>query len=92
MTASILKNEIEVRHNIRPDVGKEFITFDIPNGWDDVKGLVRKFLFTIIRSSVSPVGIPITIIVYLPSLSVRKSRRQNLINKFPNGFPDLKSN
>ena len=44
MTASILKNEIEVRYSIRPDVGKEFITFDIPNGWDDVKRISKKIL------------------------------------------------
>lgn len=51
----------------------------------------RKFLFTIIRSSVSPVGILILIIVYLPSLSVRKSRRQSLINKFDSSNVKLKS-
>ena len=44
MTASILKNEIEVRHSIRPEVGREFITFDIPNGWDDVKKICKKIL------------------------------------------------
>lgn len=44
MTATIAKNEIEVRHSIRPDIGKEFITFDIPNGWDDVQKICKKIL------------------------------------------------
>jgi hypothetical protein len=44
MDASILENKISVRHSIRPDVGREFITFDIPNGWDDVKKICKKVL------------------------------------------------
>ena len=44
MKATIAKNEIEVRYSIRPEVGREFITFDIPNGWDDVKKISKKVL------------------------------------------------
>lgn len=44
MKAIICPSEIEVRHSILPDVGREFITFDIPNGWDDVKKIHKKIL------------------------------------------------
>lgn len=51
--ARIVPNEIKVSHDIRPDVNREFLTIDVPNGWDDVekiKGKVlefdgRKFVF-----------------------------------------------
>lgn len=42
-TSSILANEIAVRHSVRPDVGREFLSFDI-TGWDDVKPLTKKVL------------------------------------------------
>jgi hypothetical protein len=35
---------VPVRHSIRPDVNREFITFDIENGWDDVKKIHKKIL------------------------------------------------
>jgi len=44
MKATIVPNEIEVRHSVRPDVGREFLTFDVPNGWDDVKKICKKVL------------------------------------------------
>jgi hypothetical protein len=44
MKATFAQNEIEVRYSVRPDVGKEFISFDIPNGWDDVKKISKKIL------------------------------------------------
>ena len=43
MNASIAPNEIAVRHSIRPDVHREFISFDI-DGWDDVKKVCKKVL------------------------------------------------
>jgi hypothetical protein len=44
MTATISDREIPVRHSVRPDVNREFITFSVPNGWDDVKKVCRKVL------------------------------------------------
>lgn len=44
MIATISKNEVPVKHSIRPDVGREFLTVDCPNGWDDVKKLTKKVL------------------------------------------------
>jgi len=44
MTATIAQNEIEVVHSIRPDVGREFLTVKVPNGWDDCKKIVNKVL------------------------------------------------
>lgn len=41
--ATVVPNEISVRHSVRPDVGREFITFDI-EGWDDVKKVCKKVL------------------------------------------------
>lgn len=44
-TATILPaNEIAVRHSVREEVGKEFLQFDIPNGWEDVKKISKKIL------------------------------------------------
>jgi len=36
-------NELKVTYNERPDVGKDFLTFDI-EGWDDVKKICKKVL------------------------------------------------
>jgi len=44
MNATIAPNEIAVRYASRPDVGREFLTFDVPNGWSDVKPLTKKVL------------------------------------------------
>jgi len=43
MKATIVPNEIKVEHNIRPDVGREFLTFDV-EGWDEVKKISKKVL------------------------------------------------
>jgi len=37
MKATILPNDISVVYSHRPDVQREFLTIDVPNGWDDVK-------------------------------------------------------
>jgi len=42
--ATISPNEIAVTHSVRPDVDREFLTIDIPNGWDDVKKISKKVL------------------------------------------------
>ncbi len=42
--ASVIPDEFAVRHSVRPDVGKEFLTWDVPNGWDDVKKLCKKVI------------------------------------------------
>lgn len=44
MKATIAQNEIEVTHSIRPDVGREFLTVKVPNGWDDCEKIVNKVL------------------------------------------------
>lgn len=54
MIITIDTNETPARHSVRPDVGREFLTLSVPNGWDDVKKICkrvltyegRKFLFT----------------------------------------------
>lgn len=46
--------DIVARYSERPDVGRDFLTISVPNGWDDVKRLTnrvlqhegRKFVFT----------------------------------------------
>lgn len=43
MKAIELPFEVEVRHTISPDVGREFLTFPI-TGWDQVKKLTKKVL------------------------------------------------
>ena len=44
MNASFATNKIAVRHNMRRDVNREFLTFYVPNGWDDVKKLTNKVI------------------------------------------------
>ena len=44
MNATLVPNEIPVRHSVRPDVNREFITFSVPNGWDDVKKVCHKVM------------------------------------------------
>lgn len=44
MNAKFSTNEIPVRHSVRPDVGREFLEIDIPNGWDDVQKISKKIL------------------------------------------------
>jgi hypothetical protein len=44
MKASILPNDISVVYSHRPDVQREFLTVDVPNGWDDVKKISKKVL------------------------------------------------
>lgn len=42
--ASIASNKIAVSHTVRPDMDREFLTLNVPNGWDDVKKLTGKVL------------------------------------------------
>ena len=44
MKATILTNDISVVYSRRPDVQREFLTIDVPNGWDDVKKISKKVL------------------------------------------------
>lgn len=44
MNATISKNEIAVVYSHRQDVDREYLTIDVPNGWDDVKKLTKKVL------------------------------------------------
>jgi hypothetical protein len=44
MKASILPNDISVVYSYRPDVAREYLTIDVPNGWDDVAKLTKKVL------------------------------------------------
>ena len=44
MTATINPREIQVRHSVRPDVNREFLTVSCPKGWDDVKRIKDKIL------------------------------------------------
>jgi hypothetical protein len=44
MKATILPNDISVVYSHRPDVQREYLTIDVPNGWDDVKKISKKVL------------------------------------------------
>jgi hypothetical protein len=44
MTATILDKHVPVRHNVRKDVGREYLMLDVPEGWDDVKKICKKVL------------------------------------------------
>jgi len=44
MNATIAPNEIAVTYSTRADVDREYLTIDVPNGWDDVKKLTKKVL------------------------------------------------
>lgn len=37
-------SSIPVRHSVRPDVGREFLTVDLPDGWDSAKALLHRVL------------------------------------------------
>lgn len=43
-TATISSNEIAVVYSNRPEINREFLTIDVPNGWDDVAKLTKKVL------------------------------------------------
>jgi hypothetical protein len=42
--ATISRNEVAVRHLLRPEYNQEHLTIDVPNGWDDVKRICKKVL------------------------------------------------
>ena len=44
MNATVMPDAIPVRHSVRSELGLEYISFDIPNGWDDVKHICKKVL------------------------------------------------
>ena len=43
-TATISKNEIAVVYSNRREINREYLTIDVPNGWDDVAKLTKKVL------------------------------------------------
>ena len=44
-TATISKNEVAVVYSDRrAELNREYLTLDVPNGWDDVKKLTKKVL------------------------------------------------
>lgn len=43
-TAKISSNEVPVTFSSRTDVNLDFLTLDVPNGWDDVRKLTKKVL------------------------------------------------
>lgn len=42
--AEVADNKISVRHTTRPDIKRQFLTFSVENGWDEVKKFVNKVL------------------------------------------------
>jgi hypothetical protein len=44
MNAVIQKNLVPVKHDVRPEVQREFLTVECPAGWADVKKISRKVL------------------------------------------------
>jgi hypothetical protein len=43
-TATVSKNEISVVYSNRREINREYLTVDVPNGWDDVAKLTKKVL------------------------------------------------
>lgn len=44
MKAAISPNQISVAYSERPEIGRDFLSIEVPNGWDDVKKLTKKVL------------------------------------------------
>ena len=44
MKATVSQNEIAVVYSNRAEINREFLTIDVPNGWDDVAKLTKKVL------------------------------------------------
>lgn len=44
MNAAVLANEVPVKYDERPEVNRDFLTIDVPNGWNDVKRISKKVL------------------------------------------------
>lgn len=44
MEAIFSTEKLAVRYTSRPEVNQDFLTFDVPNGWDDVKRVTNKVL------------------------------------------------
>jgi hypothetical protein len=44
MKATILPKEIAVSYSSRPEVCRDYLTIQCPNGWDDVEKLTNKVL------------------------------------------------
>ena len=42
--AQVKQDGFSVRHSIHSDVDREFLTLDVPNGWDDVKKICKRVL------------------------------------------------
>lgn len=44
MKATILPNDISVVYSKYPEVSREYLTIDVPEGWDDVSKICKKVL------------------------------------------------
>ena len=44
MENATISTEIPVTFTSRPEIGRDFLTISIPNGWDDVKKICKKVL------------------------------------------------
>lgn len=45
MNATIAPEQITIRaHTVRPDVDREFLTIDVPGGWDEVQHMTKRVL------------------------------------------------
>lgn len=44
MKAQISANQIPVTYSERPEVNRDYLTFSVPNGWEDVKKITNKVL------------------------------------------------
>lgn len=44
MEASFALDKVPVRHSVCADVGREYLTFDVPRGWNDVWTIKAKIL------------------------------------------------
>ena len=43
-SAAVASNKIAVTHSVHPDLNREMLIINVPNGWDDVAKLVKKVL------------------------------------------------
>lgn len=43
-SATISSNEIAVVYSNRREINREYLTIDVPNGWDDVSKITKKVL------------------------------------------------
>lgn len=44
MKPTIVENAVQVYYYSKPELNREYLKIDVPNGWDDVKKLTKRVL------------------------------------------------